>query len=123
VALDAQARKAAVPVKIEPDSLGRYPQEAEAAAYFCVLEALQNVAKYAEASAVTVRLGQENGELVFAVTDDGRGFDPATTPQGSGLQNMRDRLEALGGSVEVVSEPGRGTTVTGRIPVEAEEPG
>jgi signal transduction histidine kinase len=122
-ALESQVRKASVPVTVHADGIGRYPQEAEAAAYFCVLEALQNVAKYAEASAVTVRLGQENGELVFAVTDDGRGFDPATTPQGSGLQNMRDRLEALGGSVEVVSEPGRGTTVTGRIPVEAEEPG
>jgi signal transduction histidine kinase len=116
-ALEAQARKAAVPVTIKPDGVGRYPQEAEAAAYFCVLEALQNVAKYAAASSVTVRLGQGNGELVFEVIDDGRGFDPSTTPQGSGLQNMRDRLEALGGSVEIVSEPGRGTTVTGRIPV------
>jgi signal transduction histidine kinase len=120
-ALESQARKATVPVTLEPDGIGRYPQEAEAAAYFCVLEALQNVAKYAEATAVTVRLGQEDGELVFEVADDGRGFDPATTSQGSGLQNMRDRLEALGGSVEVVSEPGRGTTVTGRIPVAADE--
>jgi signal transduction histidine kinase len=116
-ALESQARKATVPVTVDPDGIGRYPQEAEAAAYFCVLEALQNVSKYADASAVTVRLGQENGELVFEVADDGRGFDPATTPQGSGLQNMRDRLEALGGSVEIVSEPGGGTTVTGRIPV------
>jgi signal transduction histidine kinase len=122
-ALESQVRKASVPVTVDTDGIGRYPQEAEAAAYFCVLEALQNVAKYAEASAVTVRLGQENGELVFAVTDDGRGFDPATTPQGSGLQNMRDRLEALGGSVEVVSEPGGGTTVTGRIPVESDRAG
>jgi signal transduction histidine kinase len=116
-ALESQARKAVVPVVVEPNGIGRYPQEAEAAAYFCVLEALQNVSKYAEARAVTVRLGQADGDLVFTVTDDGKGFDPATTPQGSGLQNMRDRLEALGGSVEVVSEPGRGTTVTGRIPV------
>jgi signal transduction histidine kinase len=116
-ALESQVRKASVPVTVHADGIGRYPQEAEAAAYFCVLEALQNVAKYAAASSVTVRLGEGNGELVFVVIDDGRGFDPTTTPQGSGLQNMRDRLEALGGSVEVVSEPGRGTTVTGRIPV------
>jgi signal transduction histidine kinase len=54
---------------------------------------------------------------VFEVVDDGRGFDPRTTPRGSGLQNMSDRLEALGGSVEVRSAVGRGTTVTGRIPV------
>jgi signal transduction histidine kinase len=116
-ALEAQARKAAVPVTIEPNGVGRYPQEAEAATYFCVLEALQNAAKYADASSVTVRLGQEGGELVFEVVDDGRGFDPAATPPGSGLQNMADRLEALGGAVEVASAPGDGTKVTGRIPV------
>jgi signal transduction histidine kinase len=115
-ALEAQARKAAVPVTIESNGVGRYTQEAEAAAYFCVLEALQNAAKYAEASTVTVRLRQENGNLMFEVRDDGRGFDSATTPPGSGLQNMRDRLEALGGAVEVESAPGSGTTVSGRIP-------
>jgi signal transduction histidine kinase len=116
-ALEAQARKAAVPVTIEPDGIGRYPQEAEAAAYFCVLEALQNAAKYARASAVTVSLAQQEADLVFAVADDGIGFDPAATPRGSGLQNMADRLEALGGTVEVISAPGEGTTVSGRIPV------
>jgi signal transduction histidine kinase len=116
-ALESQARKAVVTVKMELDGIGRYPQEAEAAAYFCVLEALQNVAKYAEASVVTVRLSQEDGDLVFRVTDDGKGFDPRSTPSGSGLQNMRDRLEALGGRVVVDSAPGRGTTVTGRVPI------
>jgi signal transduction histidine kinase len=118
-ALESQARKAIVPVILEPDGVGRYTQEVEAAAYFCVLEALQNVAKYAEAGSVTVRLSQENGNLVFTVTDDGRGFDPQTTPSGSGLQNMADRLEALGGTVEIRSAPGEGTTVTGRVPVQA----
>jgi signal transduction histidine kinase len=118
-ALEAQARKAIVPVSVDPDGVGRYPQEVEAGVYFCVLEALQNVAKYAEAGSVTVRLSQENGNLVFTVTDDGRGFDPQATPSGSGLQNMSDRLEALGGTVEIVSAPGEGTTVTGRVPVQA----
>ncbi len=118
-ALEAQARKAAVPVAVHPDGVGRYPQEVEAGAYFCVLEALQNVAKYAEASRVDVRLRADNGELVFEVSDDGRGFDPQRTPAGSGLTNMRDRLEALGGSVDVTSRPGEGTTVRGRIPVKA----
>jgi signal transduction histidine kinase len=116
-ALEAQARKAALPVSIDPDGVGRYPQEAEAAAYFCVLEALQNAAKYAGASSVTVRLTQDDGDLVFTVSDDGRGFDPATTPRGSGLQNMADRLAALGGALEIRSAPGDGTTLTGRVPV------
>jgi signal transduction histidine kinase len=118
-ALEAQARKVPFPVQVEPNGVGRYPAEAEATAYFCVLEALQNAAKYAEASSAIVRLGHENGHLVFTVTDDGRGFDTATTPRGSGLQNMADRLEAVGGAVEVASAPGAGTTITGRIPVGA----
>jgi signal transduction histidine kinase len=116
-ALEAQARKVPFPVRVEPNGVGRYPAEAEATAYFCVLEALQNAAKYAEASSAVVRLGQEDAHLVFAITDDGRGFDPASTPRGSGLQNMADRLEAIGGSVDVSSTPGRGTRITGRIPV------
>ena len=116
-ALEAQARKAAVAVEVHPDGAGRYPQEVEAGAYFCVLEALQNVAKYAEANHVDVSLRHDGGHLVFEVRDDGKGFDPARTPHGSGLTNMRDRLEALGGSVQILSRPGEGTTVSGRIPV------
>jgi signal transduction histidine kinase len=117
VALESQARKAAVPVTVAPNGIGRFAQEIEAGVYFCVLEALQNVTKYAEASHATVRLARQDGDLLFTVADDGRGFDPANTPRGSGLQNMADRMEALGGTVEVASAPGQGTTVTGRIPV------
>src|SRR5205823_2499660 len=73
-ALTAQARKAALPVEIDSNGLGRYPQEVEAAVYFSVLEALQNVAKYAEATKACVRLGESDGRLAFHVTDDGRGF-------------------------------------------------
>ena len=117
VALDAQARKSHVPVEIRGEGLERYPQEIEAAAYFCVLEALQNVAKYAEASGVTVTLAQEDGWIRFEVSDDGAGFDPSTVAKGSGLQNMEDRLAALGGELAVESSPGAGTTVIGRIRV------
>ena len=116
-ALQSQARKAPLPVTVEANALGRYPQEAEAAVYFCCLEALQNVAKYADASSARVNLLVEDGQLTFEVSDDGRGFDSATTPLGSGMQNMADRLAALGGSIEVRSNPGAGTTVGGRIPV------
>jgi signal transduction histidine kinase len=116
-ALEAQARKTALPVTVEPNGVGRYPQEAEAAAYFCVLEALQNAAKHARASAVTVRLREDDGLLAFDVSDDGSGFDVEKTPTGSGLQNMADRVEALGGSIDIASSPGRGTTITGHIPI------
>jgi signal transduction histidine kinase len=115
-ALRSQARKASLPVEVEADPIGRYPQEVEAAVYFCVLEALQNVAKYAEASQATIRLEENDGMLTFSVMDDGGGFDPSTTPRGSGLTNMADRLDALEGRIEITSRPGQGTTVTGRVP-------
>jgi signal transduction histidine kinase len=114
-ALQAQARKAPVPVEVRSDGVGRLPKEVEAAVYFCCLEALQNVAKYAHATHAEVRLSASGEELAFEVTDDGDGFDTGTMPPGSGLQGMADRLEALGGILEVRSEPGAGTTVTGRI--------
>jgi signal transduction histidine kinase len=114
-ALEAQARKAAVPVTVEPNGIGRYPQEIEAAVYFCTLEALNNVAKYAEASSVKVGLADEDGELQFRIVDDGRGFDTSVTEYGTGLQGMADRLDAVGGTLDVRSEPGRGTTVIGRV--------
>jgi signal transduction histidine kinase len=115
-ALEAQARKAPIPVEVRGDGIERYPQEAEAAVYFCTLEALQNVAKYANASRAMVRLAHSNGSLTFSVEDDGTGFDPNEVPTGSGLTNMADRLEALGGTLEIRSAIGTGTTVTGSVP-------
>lgn len=73
--------------------------------------------RVADARAVTVRLSRENGSLSFSVDEDGVGFDPTATPAGAGLTNMRDRLEALGGSVDVRSSPGGGTRMRGHIPI------
>ena len=116
-ALEAQARKSLVPVTVQPDGVGRYRQDVESAVYFCCLEALNNVAKYADASSVEIRLQQSDGELRFQVADDGRGFDTAAMSDGTGLQGMADRLDAIGGIFEIVSAPGAGTTVTGRLSV------
>jgi signal transduction histidine kinase len=116
-ALDAQARKTPIPVSVEAGGIGRYPQETEAAVYFCAVEALRNAAKHAHASRASVRLSENNAELRFEVTDNGQGFDPATTQQGTGLQGMADRIDALGGHVNVDSGPGQGTRIDGQIPV------
>lgn len=119
-ALEAQARKAPVPVRVEANGVGRYPQEVESAVYFCTLEALNNVTKYAAANAAQVTLSQDNGRLTFSVTDDGRGFDPSVAGHGTGLQGMADRLDALGGELRVQSTPGGGTTITGTVPASIE---
>jgi signal transduction histidine kinase len=119
-ALTAQARKASIPVHVESDGIGRYPQEIESALYFCCLEALQNVAKYANATRVDVRLSESADELAFEVRDDGQGFDASSAKRGSGLQGMADRLEAVGGGLDVRSSPGTGTTVAGHVPVAIE---
>jgi signal transduction histidine kinase len=116
-ALEAQARKSPVPVDVRAVDIGRYPPSVESTVYFCSLEALQNVAKYADAHRAEIRLAQANGHLTFDVIDDGRGFNPAETGYGTGLQGMADRLDAVGGSLEVQSRPGGGTRVTGRIDV------
>jgi signal transduction histidine kinase len=115
-ALEAQAKKAPVPVTITAESNGRFPQDVEAAVYFCFLEALQNVTKYANASKVDVRLFGDRDHLRLEVEDDGVGFDTAATTYGTGLQGMADRLDAIGGSLNIRSEPGRGTMVSGSIP-------
>ncbi|NNL68691.1 MAG: hypothetical protein HKO70_01850 [Acidimicrobiia bacterium] len=115
-ALTSRAAKVPVPTEVRADEIGRYVPEVEAAVFFCVLEAMQNVAKYAGAARIVVRLTSDPKELRFEVADDGGGFAPDSTRRGAGLQNMEDRLEALGGSLSISSEPGRGTTVIGTVP-------
>ncbi|HEX8098580.1 MAG TPA: GAF domain-containing sensor histidine kinase [Actinomycetota bacterium] len=121
-ALTAQARKVPIPVEVDPDGVGRYPQDVEAAVYFCCLEALQNISKYANATSAVIQLRGDDGYLRFEVKDDGLGFDAVSTPKGSGLQNMADRLAALEGSLEIRSRLGKGTTVAGSVPARALQP-
>jgi signal transduction histidine kinase len=116
-ALEAQARKSPVTTTVLGDGIGRFGQDVEAAVYFSCLEAMQNVAKYASASEVTIRLANGDGSLTFEVHDDGVGFDPQDGTLGTGLQGMADRLGVLGGALEVRSSPGTGTTVAGSLPV------
>jgi signal transduction histidine kinase len=120
-ALQPRARRSPIPVVLESDGIGRYQAEAEAAVYFSVLEGLQNIAKYAEASRAVVRLGHADGRLWFEVSDDGRGFDADAATYGTGLQGIADRLEALDGTLDVRSVPGQGTTLLGAVPVRSTE--
>ena len=116
MALHAQAARSPVPVLVEADQVGRYPQDTESAVYFCTLEALQNVAKHARAAQATVRLSGSGQGLEFSISDDGAGCPATGMRHGSGLQGMSDRLAAHGGTLDVRSQPGRGTTIIGWLP-------
>jgi signal transduction histidine kinase len=117
-AIRTAALQSPVPTLVEVDGSDRYSQEIETAAYFCCIEALQNVAKHApEASSVTISLNR-NGGLRFEVQDDGPGV-ALDAAMGDGLVNMRDRLAAVGGELDIHSAPGAGTKVVGTIPVDA----
>src|SRR5438128_12229811 len=116
-AVEAQAHRTPVPVEVVAGPLPRYSQEIEAGVYFCVLEALQNMVKHAQATKAIVSIEQRDGHLVFMVADDGSGLNPERARSGSGMQNMRDRIEVLGGELQVESSPGAGTLLTGSIPV------
>jgi signal transduction histidine kinase len=117
-ALRTAALQSPVPTSVQVEGSDRYSSEVETAAYFCCIEALQNVAKHApEASAVVISLSR-NGDLRFEVQDDGPGF-LVEGASGDGLVNMRDRIAAVGGDLEIRSMPGTGTLVVGTIPVGA----
>jgi PAS domain S-box-containing protein len=114
-ALEALAARAPLPVELSAELEERLPGPVEAAAYYVVAEALTNVAKYSEASAVEVRAQRLNGRVVVEVADDGiGGADPSL---GSGLRGLADRVEALDGQLEVESNAGEGTTVRAVIPL------
>ena len=115
-ALRAQAARATVDVRLM-GSAPRGSEGAEEAVYFACSEAIQNAAKYAGRGAqVTMRLRHAEGLLAVRIADNGRGFDPAHTPEGSGVQNIRDRIEDLGGRFDVASSPGHGAVLTISLP-------
>jgi signal transduction histidine kinase len=118
-ALESAAGRAALPVAVVGD-VGRFPEEVEAAVYFCCLEALQNAAKHAgDRARATVTIERRPEGLSFTVADDGAGFDPAgPAGRGHGFVNMSDRVGAIGGTLEVDSAPGRGTRVSGVVPID-----
>ena len=114
-ALRALARRSTIPVGIAVDVEGRLPESVEVAAYYVVAEALTNAAKYSQASGVSIRVGLADDELRIEVADDGIG-GANSDGGGSGLVGLRDRVEAVSGTMEVTSPPGEGTTLTARIP-------
>jgi signal transduction histidine kinase len=117
-ALRAAGRSSALPTTVHADRLGRYPPELETTVYFVCLEALQNAAKHARgATGVEIVLSADR-HLHFEIRDDGAGFDVQATQAGTGLSNLRERLTAVGGTMTIYSAPGRGTRVTGSIPLQ-----
>ena len=116
-ALRAVTAHSAIAVRVTDGGVGRSDQDGELAVYLCCLEAVQNAAKHAGPGAsVMVTLERSDGELSFAVHDTGSGFDPETTMRGAGLDNVSDRIDTVGGRLELVTAPGRGTTVSGVVP-------
>ena len=98
----------------------RHSQDLEAAVYFCCMEALQNAGKHAGAdSSATIKAWEDTSGLHWEVADDGPGFDAnGSAGAGHGFVNMRDRMGAFGGTVDVVSTPGAGTTIRGCVPMQ-----
>jgi len=115
-ALRARARQVPISIDVQCGS-ERYPREFEGAVYFCCSEALQNLTKHSRATRGSVRVWCEDGRLCFEVRDNGRGLDAARAKSGGGLQNIRDRLDVLGGVVDVSSTPGVGARVAGWVPL------
>lgn len=113
-AIEMLAGRTPVPVEIEDIPDERLPEPVEAAAYYLIAETLTNVTKYARASEVRIRVASSDATVVVEVSDDGvGGADPAA---GSGLRGLADRVEALGGSLEIVSPAGAGTSLRAEIP-------
>jgi signal transduction histidine kinase len=119
-ALRTLAHRSAIPVGLDVSTGVRLAEPVEVAAYFVASEALANAGKHSRASRVDVSLVQRGGRVVLSIGDDGVGG--ADAGRGSGLIGLRDRVEALGGSIRVDSRPGEGTQITAEFPLELEAP-
>jgi signal transduction histidine kinase len=114
-ALRALARRSSVPVELDADVPGRVAEAVEVAVYYLVSEALTNAAKHASATRVDVQARMSSTTLEVIVSDDGvGGADPT---RGTGLLGLLDRVESIGGTLEIGSEPGRGTTLKATLPL------
>ena len=119
-ALRTLARRSPVPVELRVGTQGRLPERVEVAAYYVVAEALTNVVKHANASAVRVEVDANDGLVRLDIRDDGvGGADPS---RGSGLVGLKDRVEASGGTLGVDSRPGQGTSLVAELPLDAGQP-
>ena len=114
-AVAAHARRLPIPVQVDACEL-RFARPVETAIYFCCVEALQNSAKHSCALRAWITIGVADGRLHFEVGDNGIGFDPSAARMGSGLQNIRDRIDAMDGTVDVRSAVG-GTCIRGHVPL------
>jgi signal transduction histidine kinase len=122
-ALRAMALRSPIPTTVAVGELAGYPPEIATAVYFCCAEALQNVAKHAHgATGARITLGERNSTLRFSISDDGPGFKGDEVRLGAGMINMRDRLSVVGGDLTIRSSPGRGTRISGRVPLTAALP-
>jgi len=118
-ALKTLARRSAVPVELDVRATGRLPERVEMAAYYIVSEALTNTAKHARASVTRVRVEARDGVLCVSVEDDGQGG--ADLALGSGLLGLKDRAEAIGGTMSLQSAPGEGTSLRVELPLDDQE--
>ncbi len=116
-ALSSLVRSSPVPIEVIDEGIGRSSDAIEAAIYFCAREAIQNTAKHAGPGAkANVRLAHRDDAIEFTVSDDGIGMARESDTDGIGITSMRDRIEAVGGQLEILSAPGQGTSVHATIP-------
>ena len=115
-AITAHARRLPIAVEVTDHGIRRYDRSIESTAYFCLVEALDNITVHTDVATASIELDDDGACLQFAITDEGTGFD-TTGPWRTGLTMMSDRIDVLGGALSVTSAPGSGTTVRGTVPV------